>query len=68
MCFAMAINAKKKQIELLEELRTKIVADVITGKVNVSEIVVPEYEFVEETAEEELDIDLGAEEDAEQED
>ena len=62
------INAKKKQIELLEELRTKIVADVITGKVNVSEIVVPEYEFVEETAEEELDIDLGAEEDAEQED
>ena len=49
-------------------MRTKIVADVITGKVNVSEIVVPEYEFVEETAEEELDIDLGAEEDAEQED
>lgn len=62
------INAKKKQIELLEELRTKIVADVITGKVNVSGITVPEYEFVEETAEEELDIELESEEDVEQED
>ena len=66
------INAKKKQIELLEELRTKIIADVISGEVDVSSVVVPEYVYVEEESEketeDELETDFDSGEDVEQED
>lgn len=40
-----AINA---EIKCLMELKTKLISDVITGKIDVREVVVPDNEFVEE--------------------
>lgn len=42
-------NSLKSQIELLHELKARIIADVVTGKIDVRGIEIPEYEFVEET-------------------
>ena len=38
----------RKQIEDLEELKSVIVSDVVTGKVDVRNITVPEYEHVDD--------------------
>lgn len=37
------IDALKKEIDLLQELRTKIIADVVTGQIDVRDVVIPEY-------------------------
>jgi type I restriction enzyme S subunit len=39
------------QISILHEYRTRLISDVVTGKLDVRGVVVPEYEAVEETAE-----------------
>ncbi|MDR2124558.1 MAG: hypothetical protein LBP38_06220 [Desulfovibrio sp.] len=41
---------KKSQISLLIEYRTRLISDVVTGKLDVRDVAVPEYEAVEETA------------------
>ena len=38
----------KKQIEELQSLKTRIIADTVTGKIDVRGIEIPEYEFVDE--------------------
>lgn len=38
----------KKQIEELQSLKTRIIADAVTGKIDVRGIEIPEYEFVDE--------------------
>ena len=38
----------KKQIEELQSLKTRIIADAVTGKIDVRSIEIPEYEFVDE--------------------
>lgn len=43
-----AIANKQKQIETLQELKTRLISDVVTGKIDVREIEIPEYEYVEE--------------------
>ncbi len=45
------------QIDALQELKTRLIADTVTGKIDVRNIEIPEYEFVGEElqAEEELD-------------
>lgn len=48
-------NSLKSQIELLHELKARIIADVVTGKIDVRGIEIPEYEFVEETGNVEAD-------------
>jgi type I restriction enzyme S subunit len=45
-----AINNENLQIELLHEYRTRLISDVATGKVDVRDVAVPDYEAVEETA------------------
>lgn len=43
------IDALKKEIDLLQELRTKIIADVVTGQIDVRNAVIPEYSRDEDT-------------------
>lgn len=38
----------RKQIEDLEELKSVIVSDVVTGKVDVRNVTIPEYEHVDD--------------------
>ena len=44
-----AIEKLTAEVEVLEEYKAKIIADTITGKIDVRGIEIPEYEFVEET-------------------
>ena len=44
------IKTLKEKIRLLQELRDGIVFDVVTGKIDVRDIEIPEYEFVDEEA------------------
>lgn len=41
--FDAIIDGIKREIKLLEELRTKIIADVVTGQIDVRNVVIPEY-------------------------
>lgn len=62
------VNVKKKQIEGLEDLKAKIISDAVTGKVDVREIVIPEYEYMEDESDEDICTDSDDEEIEEQED
>lgn len=44
----MLIAKEKETIDTLHELRNKLVSDVVTGQVDVRDIEVPEFEYVEE--------------------
>lgn len=44
-----------KQISLLQEYKTRMISDVVTGQIDVRDIVVPEYEYVKENSDVELD-------------
>ena len=44
-----SIIAKYQEIILsLEELKTKLVSDVVTGKIDVRDVVIPDYEYDDE--------------------
>lgn len=45
-------NALNREIELLHELRTRLISDVVTGQIDVRSIEVPDFELVEELADE----------------
>lgn len=45
-------NALNREIELLHELRTRLISDVVTGQIDVRSIEVPDFELVEEAADE----------------
>ena len=45
-------NALNREIELLHELRTRLISDVATGQIDVRSIEVPDFELVEEAADE----------------
>lgn len=45
-------NALNREIELLHELRTRLISDVVTGQIDVRNIEVPDFELVEEAADE----------------
>lgn len=55
------ISLRKKQIAVLEELKTRIISDVVTGKIDVRNIEIPEYEVIDDELEEEI-MDEGEEE------
>lgn len=42
------IAKKHKQIQLLQKLKTRLISDAVTGKIDVSNVKIPEYEFVDE--------------------
>lgn len=52
-----AVKNLKGIISILEEYKTKLIADVVTGKVDVRGIEIPEYEFVEEVGIDKTDED-----------
>lgn len=56
------IEALKKEIDLLQELRTKIIADVVTGQIDVRDVVVPEYSRDEDTDSDDIEDDEEIEE------
>ena len=44
-----SVIAKYQEIILsLEELKTKLISDVVTGKIDVCDVVIPDYEYVDE--------------------
>lgn len=43
-------NKLNDEISLLQEYRTRLISDVVTGKLDVRDVIVPDYEAVEETA------------------
>ncbi len=47
--FSQLINSTEKQVSLLQEYRTRLVADVVTGQIDVRNIAIPNYETVPET-------------------
>ncbi len=60
-----AIECLQKQIETLKEFKTRLISDVVTGKIDVRGIEIPEYEFVDEDTEVEDDAEDFEESEAE---
>ena len=56
------IDALKKEIDLLQELRTKIIADVVTGQIDVRDVVIPEYSRDKDTDSDDIEDDEEIEE------
>ena len=56
------IKSIETEIELLQELRTKIIADVVTGQIDVRDVVVPEYSRDEDTDSDDIEDDEEIEE------
>lgn len=50
-----AINCLQRQIDVLKELKTRLIADVVTGKIDVRNVKIPEYEFLGEDTENDAD-------------
>jgi type I restriction enzyme S subunit len=66
--YDVAINKLSAEVETLEEYKAKLIADVVTGKIDVRDIEIPDYEFIDEDADSDSDSDEDAEETEEQED
>lgn len=49
--YDVAIERLNTEVNVLEEYKTKLVAEVVTGKIDVRGIEIPEYEFVGDNAE-----------------
>lgn len=60
--YAALIDTIQKEIEALNELRAQLISDVVTGKIDVRGIEIPNYEFVAEEA----DIDSDSRDDTEE--
>lgn len=43
-----AINVLERQISILEELKKRLISDVVTGQIDVRGVDIPEYEYTEE--------------------
>lgn len=60
------IEIKKTEISNLHELKNCIISDVVTGKIDVRDIEIPEYEFTDESADSDSeDVDLDVDEEQE---
>lgn len=42
------ISKKHKEVDLLHELKTRLISDVVTGQIDVRDIEIPDYEYVED--------------------
>lgn len=47
--YTVLIETIQKEIQALDELKIRLISDVVTGKIDVRGIEIPEYEFLEET-------------------
>ena len=50
--YDILIKGIQREIVLLQDLRVRLISDVVTGQVDVRDIEVPEYEMVEEAIDE----------------
>lgn len=46
--YTVLIGTIQKEIQALDEFKTRLISDIVTGKIDVRDIEIPEYEFVEE--------------------
>ena len=53
--YDVAIEKLIVEVETLEEYKTKLIADVVTGKIDVRNVKIPEYEFVDEDVDSDLE-------------
>ena len=53
--YDVAIEKLTEEVATLEEYKKKLIADIVTGKIDVRGIEIPEYEFVEEVGIEDAD-------------
>ena len=51
------IEKIEEEIECLHDMKDRLVSDVITGTIDVRNVVIPEYEYVEESDEDEDEVD-----------
>lgn len=65
--YDVAIEKLSTEVETLEEYKTKLITDVVTGKIDVRDVEIPEYEFVDEEADADSDSDDGSDDTEEQE-
>ncbi len=65
--YDVAIEKLSAEVETLEEYKTKLIADVVTGKIDVRDVEIPEYEFVDEDADVDSDSDDDSDDTEEQE-
>ena len=56
-----AIDVLTKEVDALEEMKTHLISDVVTGKIDIRNIEIPEYEFVDE----DVDSDSSSEDESE---
>jgi type I restriction enzyme S subunit len=63
-----AIDKLTAEVETLEEYKAKLIADVVTGKIDVRDIEIPDYEFVDEDADSGSDSEDDTDDTEEQED
>lgn len=66
--YDVAIEKLTAEVETLEEYKAKLIADVVTGKIDVRDVEIPDYEFVDEDADSDSDNEEDVEETEEQED
>lgn len=52
--FNRLISLRKQQIVELEDLKTRLISDVVTGKIDVRDVKIPEFNMVEEDIEDEV--------------
>ena len=65
--YTNAINTLESQIEALHELKNKLISDAVTGKIDVRNAEIPEYEFTDESADSDLeDADFDVDEEQEE--
>ena len=50
-----AIDYLQKEIDVLKELKIRLIADVVTGKIDVRDIIIPEYDYVDENGDADAD-------------
>lgn len=62
------IEKTNRKIKDLQELRTRLIGDAVTGKIDVRGIEIPNYEYVADEADTESDEDVDVEEIDERED
>ncbi|RRJ25583.1 restriction endonuclease subunit S [Lachnoanaerobaculum gingivalis] len=49
--YDITIKKLTEEVEVLHELRNKLISDVVTGQIDVRDIEIPEFEYIEETEE-----------------
>lgn len=56
--FNRLISLRKQQIEELEDLKTRLISDVVTGKIDIRDVKIPSFDMVEEDIDEEISEDI----------